>query len=124
MTLQTSEACVVGGYGLPSSHVIFVVSPIFSQQAAPEEALKLCVKNALLESSKLGMQMVTLPSIGSGNAGYDKGQAAAWIIASIADYLEEASNASKQTIKEVCFCLFDDESLEAYRQGILVHEKN
>ncbi|CAB9525008.1 polymerase 1 [Seminavis robusta] len=128
-TLKTSEACVVRGHDLAASRVIFVVSPIFSQQPSPiaaQKALNLAVRNALKECARLQLETVTLPSIGSGRAGYDKGQAAAWIIDAIADYLAEAggSHTKRQSLQEVCFCLFDNESLEAYRLGILLHEKN
>jgi O-acetyl-ADP-ribose deacetylase (regulator of RNase III) len=127
-TLKTSEACVVKGHNLRASRVIFVVSPVFSQQASPaaaQQALNLAVKNALRECSRLQLETVTLPSIGRGRAGYDKAKAAGWIIDAIADYLEEAGSSGKkrQSLREVCFCLFDDESLEAYRLGILAHDK-
>jgi len=69
---------------------------------------------------------VTLPSIGSGQAGYDKGDAAKWIVAAIAGYLEEASDNSsqQQSLQEVCFCLFDSLSVQAYKEGIQANEGN
>lgn len=44
-------------------------------------------------------------------------------IAKTTNVRKVSSTASQnQSLEEVCFCLYDDESLEAYRQGILAHE--
>ena len=51
--------------------------------------------NALTDCSKLGLKTVTLPSIRSGRAGYDKAKAAAWSIEAIAVDLEESGMSAK-----------------------------
>jgi len=131
-TLNVSEAWAVHGCDLPASEIVFVHSPNYSSQAnrtVAEMKLKEAVKNVLKLCSERNMETITLPSIGSGQAGYDKGDAARWIIAAIATYLEETTSSSnssscqqQQSLREVCFCLYDNESLRAYKQGIASHE--
>mmetsp|Transcript_1081 Transcript_1081/g.1749 ORF Transcript_1081/g.1749 Transcript_1081/m.1749 type:complete len:301 (-) Transcript_1081:585-1487(-) len=129
-TLGDSKACVLDDCGLSAvSSVVFVASPVFSMQPSQDVAkinLQDAVKNVLRECAKKSLTTVTLPSIGSGQAGYDKGDAAKWIVAAIAGYLEEASDNSsqQQSLQEVCFCLFDSLSVQAYKEGIQANEGN
>lgn len=127
LRLGTSEAHVVNGHDLPANFVVFVASPIFDQQPSADVAeakLRAAVKNVLRECSGKGMETVTMPSVGSGQAGYDKRDAAKWIVHAISEYLEEeaAMQRGQQSLREVCFCLYDDLSLKAYKDGILALE--
>lgn len=127
LRLDECEARVLGGHNLPTNFVVFVSSPIFNRQASPYVAKsRLCdtVKNVLRMCAKRGIETVTLPSIGSGAAGYDKGDAAKWIVKAIGEYLEEeaAQQTQQLSLQEVCFCFFDELSLDAYKEGILALE--
>ena len=99
-----------------------VNSPLFADMMGDGEAelkLKEAVLNILQEASKLGLKSITLPSIGSGNAGYGPEMAATWIISGISSYLE-ASASLGQSLREVCFVLFDRASVDAFKKGIAV----
>ena len=87
--LETSDAMAIGRHDLHADHVVFVVSPHYSnfcgidKERKVQDALRNTMKNCLLECTKLGSQTVTLSSIGGGVAGYDKSNAAKWIIITI-----------------------------------------
>jgi O-acetyl-ADP-ribose deacetylase (regulator of RNase III) len=84
--LGASEVAVTEAHGLQASKVIHVNGPVFKRcadKATAQALLKAAVKNILVSAAGANMGSITLPSIGSGAAGYDAVEAASWIIEAI-----------------------------------------
>ncbi|MCW9028582.1 MAG: O-acetyl-ADP-ribose deacetylase [Kangiella sp.] len=114
---ETGEAKITKGYDLPAKHVIHTVGPIWSGKERhggdenEAELLASCYMNSLQLAEQQGLHSIAFPCISTGVYGYPKQQAAA-IAVNVCKMF--ASNA--ESLKEIIFSCYDDESLAIYRQ--------
>lgn len=113
---ETGEAKITKGYDLPAKHVIHTVGPVWHGGDENEaELLASCYINSLQLAEQQGLRSIAFPCISTGVYGYPKQQAAA-IAVNVCKMF--ASNA--ESLKEIIFSCYDDESLAIYRQLLAV----
>lgn len=109
---ETGEAKITKGYDLPAKHVIHTVGPVWHGGDENEaELLASCYMNSLQLAEQQGLRSIAFPCISTGVYGYPKQQAAA-IAVNVCKMF--ASNA--ESLKEIIFSCYDDESIAIYRQ--------
>eukprot|EP00301_Raphidiophrys_heterophryoidea_P000432 c10215_g1_i1.p1 GENE.c10215_g1_i1~~c10215_g1_i1.p1 ORF type:complete len:144 (+),score=48.83 c10215_g1_i1:66-497(+) len=117
--LGVTQCCITGGGDLAAKFVIHCNSPSWNGPNSNSIAqLKQSIENILKLADKKNLTSVALPSIGSGNNGYPKDEAARAILQAIDSYFQSIMSSS---LKEVHFVLFDDESLDVYN-NVYSHE--
>lgn len=111
--VNVGEAAITGGGNLPAKYVIHAVGPQWGEGDEDEK-----LKNAVLSSLKLGdkkkIQSMSMPAISAGIFGFPKDRCAEILIHNIIEYLESNPDS---TLKEVRICLFDQPTLEAFKQA-------
>lgn len=109
---KTGDAKITQGYTLPAKFVIHTVGPVY-YGGRNNEAQKLasCYKKSLETAVKNGVKTIAFPNISTGVYGYPKYEAAEIAIREVTTFLK---NTHK--IKQVIFCVFDDENFELYQK--------
>ncbi|KAI3382346.1 hypothetical protein SNEBB_004056 [Seison nebaliae] len=110
-SINLCEVAISLGSGFSAPYVIHVHSPTWSSSKEPLKQLETAVFNVLQCGEEENMESIALPSIGSGNAGYPKQEAARTILQSIANWFKERKDTKLQNVN---FVLFDMESIGVY----------
>ncbi|XP_059667368.1 uncharacterized protein LOC132312849 [Cornus florida] len=97
----TGEARITPGFGLPASHVIHTVGPIYDVDSNPEASLTSAYRNSLRVAKENNIQYIAFTAISCGVYGYPYGEAATVAISSIREFAND--------FKEVHFVLFSDD---------------
>lgn len=114
----TGEAKLTKAYRLPCRYIIHTVGPVwFGGQNNEETLLENCYRNSLAVAVEHHIRSVAFPAISTGIFGYPKKQAAETAVRTVKEFLK----SHPDTIDEVCFVLFDGESLAIYED--LLKEK-
>ena len=109
---ETGQAKMTGAYHLPAKHVIHAVGPVYRGGTGGErELLASCYRESLRVAVEHQLESIAFPGISTGIYGYPKEEAAAVAVGEVSRFLE-----SDQSIRQVIFCVFDDESLHIYRR--------
>ena len=109
---STGEAKITNAYRLPCKHVIHTVGPVWSGGKYDEnQLLKSCYKESIKLAEKYKLQSIAFPNISTGVYRYPKKEAAEIAIKTIQKQLRKC-----KYLKEVVFCVFDDENLELYNK--------
>jgi len=117
--LNNTECTITEGGDLNAKYVIHVNSPSWSgPNSNSNELLGQAIENILKLADKKNLRSVALPSIGSGANSFPKDQAARVILQAINRYFQTVMTSS---LKEVHFVLYDDESVNLYKQ-VYAHE--
>jgi O-acetyl-ADP-ribose deacetylase (regulator of RNase III) len=92
--------------------VIHTVGPVWKGGIKNEpNLLQACYQNSLKLANNYQLKSIVFPNISTGIYGYPKKEAAKIAIDTI------LKNAPKfQYLKEIIFCVFDDENYELYKQ--------
>ena len=107
------EARVTGGYRLPGRYIIPTVGPVWRGGEKKEaEVLAACYRNSLEAAAGKRVTSIAFPAISTGIYGYPKKEAATVAVHTVRSYLEEHPGR----IEKVVFVLFDDESLQIYKE--------
>ena len=107
------EARVTGGYRLPGRYIIHTVGPVWRGGEKKEaEVLAACYRNSLEAAAGKRVTSIAFPAISTGIYGYPKKEAATVAVHTVRSYLEEHPGR----IEKVVFVLFDDESLQIYKE--------
>ncbi len=109
---ETGGAKITKGYNLPAKFVIHTAGPVYNG-GRDNEAQKLasCYKKCLETAVKKGVKTIAFPNISTGVYGYPKHEAAEIAISEVTTFLKNT-----QKIKQVIFCVFDDENRELYQK--------
>ena len=111
---ETGSARITRGYRLPARHVIHAVGPVYRDGRHGEpEGLASCYRTCLSLAAQHSLRTVAFPAISCGIYGYPIPDAAEIAIATTAQALRDSP-----TIEQVIFVLFDDRTLDIYRQAI------
>ena len=110
----TGEARITGGHGLPASHVIHAVGPVWHGGARGEAArLAGCYRNSLDLARDAGLASIAFPAISTGIFGYPLEQAVEVAVGTVTAWLAE-----NEGVEKVVFCVFGDEAERAYREAL------
>ncbi len=109
------EARITGGYGLPASHVIHTVGPVWRGGTADEaDKLASCYRSSLSLAAGHGLRSIAFPAISTGIYGYPPALAAAVAAQAVADVLA----ANPEGFGEILFCCFSPEATRLYGEAI------
>ena len=112
---KTGEAKITKGYRLPCSFVIHTVGPVWNGGTKREaQLLENCYLNSLELAVSRNIRSVAFPAISTGIYGYPKKQAAAIAVQTVREFLKDRPGV----LDEVIFVLFDEESLDLYREKL------
>jgi len=107
----TGDAKITKGYNLPSKFVIHTVGPVWHGGTSGEpEKLASCYGRSLEVAIENGIKTIAFPNISTGVYGYPKKVAAEIAVQTVISFLEKNIE-----IREIIFCVFDDENFEIYR---------
>lgn len=109
---ETGDAKITKGYNLPAKYVIHTVGPVYNG-GKNNEAQKLasCYRKSLKIALNYKIQTIAFPNISTGVYGYPKKEAAQIAINEVKAFLQ-----NHPEIKEVTFCVFDDENYQIYTE--------
>lgn len=111
----TGQAVLTTGGNLPAGHVIHAVAPIWRGGGQGEAGLLASAYRRSLEvADRNGIHRVSFPSLGTGAYGYPVDQAARVALRTVATYLA----AGESGIEEVCFVLFDRDTLGTFERAL------
>ena len=111
---RTGAAKATAGYGLPATHVIHAVGPVWQGGFSGEDdLLASSYRSALALADELGANSVSLPAISTGIFGYPPERAAAVAVSAV-----EAAVAAGEAPKQVLLCCFTPESAELHRRAL------
>jgi len=104
------NAVITSGGKLKARYVIHAVGPRLNEGNEDEK-----LRNATINSLKLAdehkLKLIAFPAISTGTFGFPKDRCAGIMIPATKAYLE-----GKTGIKEVIFCLHDDETFEVFKE--------
>ncbi len=112
--IRPGEAVITGGHGLPNSHVIHCLGPVYGQDVPSDVLLADCYRNALGLADRHGLVSVAFPAISTGIFGYPVADAARVALAAVA---EAAPGLS--AVRLVRFVLHGEESLRAHEHAMV-----
>lgn len=108
---NTGEAKTTKAYQLPTKYVIHTVGPIWKGGNQNEIILlESCYKNCIQKAELMKLGSIAFPNISTGVYGFPKKQAA-----QIAVNTVKKEMAKCKSLKEITFCIFDDENLKIYQ---------
>lgn len=111
--VNVGEAAVTSGGELFAKHVIHTVGPRWGE--GDEDAkLQNAVLNSLKLADKRALHSISMPAISAGIFGFPKDRCADILLKNIIEYLESNPQSS---LEEVRICLFDNPTLEAFKQA-------
>ncbi|MCL1941232.1 MAG: macro domain-containing protein, partial [Synergistaceae bacterium] len=108
--IQTGEAVITPGFGLPAKYVIHAAGPVYQGgKHGEEKLLRSCYTNALDLAQKNGCKSIAFPLISSGIYGYPKDEALAVATSAIGKWLLEND-------MDVSLVVFDKTAFELSRK--------
>jgi O-acetyl-ADP-ribose deacetylase (regulator of RNase III) len=112
--LPTGAAMITTGGNLPAIYVIHTVGPVYSSHESrvasrQAEQLRNCYLNSLKLAVERGLKTIAFPSISTGAYRYPLKEAAPIALQAVRDFLKEDNS-----LKEVRFVLYNNETYEAY----------
>lgn len=111
---ETGQAKLTKGYNLPAKYVIHTVGPVWQGGDTNEaELLASCYMNSLELAEQQQLRSIAFPCISTGVYGYPKQQAAV-----IAVNVCRMFANSAESLREIIFSCYDDESVSIYRQQL------
>lgn len=97
---------------LPAKWVIHAVGPRMGEGDEPAK-LRSAIRSALEIADDLGASSIAFPAISTGIFGYPAEQAAPEMLAEALDCA-----TTLQTVEQIVFCLFDDESYSVFERAL------
>jgi O-acetyl-ADP-ribose deacetylase (regulator of RNase III) len=114
---KTGDAKITKGYNLPAKFVIHTVGPVWQGGKSGEpEKLSSCYRRSLEVAVENGVKSIAFPNISTGVYGYPKREAAQIAVKTVSVFLKNNTE-----IKQVIFCVFEDENFEIYNE-LLNHQ--
>lgn len=107
--LQPGQAVITGAHGLPNSHVIHCLGPVYGQDEPADALLAACYRAALALAEEYGIRSIAFPALSTGAFGYPF-EAAGEVCA---DVLERMLPTLK-SVTLIRFVLFRDHDRERF----------
>ena len=110
---KTGNAKITKGYRLPCDYVIHTVGPVWNGGASREpELLRSCYEKSLELAFAHQIRSIAFPAISTGIYRYPKREAAIIAVDAVREFMKKHGDV----FDLVEFVLFDEESLEIYRE--------
>ena len=110
---KTGMAKITKGYGLPATHIIHTVGPVWNGGHSGEaDLLKACYQSSLAVAIANSIQTIAFPSISTGIFGYPIYEAAQIAVTATRDFIR----TNPSSLAEVIFCCFSANDLGVYRE--------
>lgn len=110
----TGEAKITGGYGLPASHVIHTVGPVWHGGTGGEdELLAECYRSCFRLMVEYNLKSIAFPSISTGAYGFPVERASRIAVREIAGFLK-----GNNTVEKVAVVCFGQRVYDAYMEAI------
>jgi O-acetyl-ADP-ribose deacetylase (regulator of RNase III) len=109
--IQPGEAVTTGGHDLPNAHVIHVLGPVYGRDEPSDDLLRTGYENALREAEDHGITSVGFPAISTGAFGFPVEAAARIALTTVLDAAPRL-----ESVEQIRFVLFDDETLDVHRE--------
>ncbi|WP_022727966.1 O-acetyl-ADP-ribose deacetylase [Fodinicurvata sediminis] len=107
----TGESRITPGFGLPATHVIHAVGPVWQGgDSGEEDALASCYRNSLRLAEENGLDSLAFPAISTGIFGFPMARAARIAVSSVREAMKMQVHPAR-----VVFCVFDEETAAVYR---------
>lgn len=106
-------AVITTGGKLKARYVIHAVGPRYGE-GNEDEKLKSATLNSLRIADKQGLGSIAFPAISTGIFGYPTDRCARVMLPAVKSYLEFI----KTGLKEVIFCLYDEETYSIFRETL------
>jgi putative ATPase len=111
--VRTGTAAITGAGRLPARYVIHAVGPVWSGDAARDDALLSgAVTSALRLAEERGLASIALPAISTGIFGFPKDRGAAVITQAILDFCQAHPDS---TLRDIRVTLIDAPTVEVFR---------
>jgi O-acetyl-ADP-ribose deacetylase (regulator of RNase III) len=107
--IQPGEAVITGAHGLPNSHVVHTLGPVYGQDRPEADLLADCYRNSLALAEENGVESIAFPAISTGIFGYPVEEAAEVALRTI----QQEAN-SLEHVRLVRFVLYGASDLEAH----------
>ena len=107
-------AVITGAGRLPARHVIHAVGPRMGE-GREDEKLKAATMNSLKLADEHHLSTIVFPAISTGIFGYPRDRCAQVMLSTVQHYLQGTTE-----LTEVQFCLFDEETLNIFRNVLEV----
>jgi O-acetyl-ADP-ribose deacetylase len=110
---ETGDAKITAGYGLPATHVIHTVGPVWKDGKHGEpELLKSCYRRCFEVAHQHGLKSIGFPAVSAGVYGYPIGEAA--VIALMA---AQAAKKLYPELERIIFVQFSQGAQQIYREA-------
>lgn len=111
--IKPGEAVITAAHQLPNRYVIHCLGPVFGSDKPEATLLANCYRNALELAEKNAISSMGFPAISTGIFAYPPAEACKIALDTVA-----ASLKPLKSLKLIRFVLFDEASLELYRQHL------
>jgi O-acetyl-ADP-ribose deacetylase (regulator of RNase III) len=111
--VQTGDAVITGGHGLPNRHVIHTVGPFYGRDEPAAGLLASCYRRCLELADDAGLESLAFPAISTGVYGYPLAEAAR---ISVATVLTVAPGL--RSVRRIRFVLWSPEDLKAFAEAL------
>ncbi|MBG0851287.1 O-acetyl-ADP-ribose deacetylase [Streptomyces spinoverrucosus] len=108
--LPTGQAVATTAGELDARWVIHTVGPVHSPQEDRSELLASCYRESLRVADELGARTVAFPAVSAGVFGWPMDDAARIAV--------ETVRATRTSVEEVMFVLFDEQAYEAFARQV------
>lgn len=109
---ETGLAKITKGYLLPAKYVIHTVGPVWNGGKNNEpENLASCYRESLKLAVENNVKTIAFPNISTGVYGFPKQEAAQIAVREVISFLK-----INDSVKQVIFCIYDNENLEIYKE--------
>ncbi|KAF4966573.1 hypothetical protein FSARC_5815 [Fusarium sarcochroum] len=113
--IETGDAVITKGYGLPAKHVIHTVGPVYDYDESPQDSLASCYHESLKLAVKEGVTTVAFSAISTGIYGFPSDLAAAIACNTVRNFLESEDG---DKLLRVVFVTFVSPDVKAYNEQI------
>ncbi|MCS7208002.1 MAG: macro domain-containing protein [Fimbriimonadales bacterium] len=111
-SIQVGEAAITGAGALPARYVIHAASMRLGGKATAE-SIRSSVAHSLRLAETHGVESIALPAIGMGVGSFPLPQGARVMMETLKAHLDSGTN-----LKQVRFCLFGREAMEAFEDAL------
>lgn len=109
--VAVGSAVITGAGRLPAKFVIHAVGPTMGE-GDEDNKLRSAVLSSLKIAEAKGFSCISFPAISSGIFGFPKDRCAEILVGESLQYLKKHKQSS---IKEIEFCIYDDETLNCFK---------
>ncbi len=116
--VETGDAVMTGGHGLPNRHVIHTVGPIYGRDERSADLLASCYRRCLELADVAGLESVAFPAISTGVYGYPLAEAAEVSLLTVRDWASRL-----RSVRRIRFVLWSAADLRVFSRKLAELER-